>query len=192
MTDVQSTAAFPFALGCPVWSCDAWSDVVYPRRTPRRDWLAWYSRMFNTVEGNSTFYALPTLDVAQRWADETADGFEFVLKFPRDISHEGRLKGSSQLDHFIEIVSILHGRHRAGPAFLQLPPWFDSSRWNELNLFLRQLPTNFRWAVEPRHESWFLNQSAEKLFNETLASLGRNKISSFRLALEAADLIWTK
>ncbi len=55
MTDVQSTAAFPFAMGCPVWSCDTWGDVVYPRRTPRRDWLAWYSRMFNTVEGNSTY-----------------------------------------------------------------------------------------------------------------------------------------
>jgi len=176
MSDVHRTASFPFALGCPVWSCDAWSDIVYPRRTPRRDWLTWYSRMFNTVEGNSTFYALPTFEIAQRWADETADGFEFALKFPRDISHEGQLEGSAILDRFIEIVSILHDSHRAGPSFLQLPPWFDSSRLDELVQFLRRLPTNLRWAVEPRHDSWFLIESAERQFNEALASLGMDRV----------------
>ena len=176
MSDIHHTASFPFALGCPVWSCDNWSDVVYPRRTPRREWLAWYSRMFNTVEGNSTFYALPPVDVAQRWADETADGFEFALKFPREISHAGRLDSSSLLDQFIEIVSILHNSHRAGPSFLQLPPWFDASRLDELVLFLRRLPENMRWAVEPRHESWFLNESAEAQFNEALTSLGMDRV----------------
>jgi uncharacterized protein YecE (DUF72 family) len=176
MTTSHCTPNFPFALGCPVWSCDQWNDVVYPRRTPRREWLTWYSRMFNTVECNSTFYALPTLDIARRWADETADGFKFCLKFPRGISHEGRLEGSSLLDQFVEIVAILHAKHRAGPSFLQLPPWFDSSRLEELVQFLGRLPTQLHWAVEPRHESWFLNESAEQHFNEALASLGMDRV----------------
>lgn len=66
MTSNHAAPSFPIAIGCPVWSSDRWGDVVYPPRTPRKEWLGWYTRMFNTVEGNSTFYALPSLDVAKR------------------------------------------------------------------------------------------------------------------------------
>jgi uncharacterized protein YecE (DUF72 family) len=170
------TPAFPFAIGCPVWSSDAWADVVYPTRTPRKEWLSWYSRMFNTVEGNSTFYALPSIDIAKRWAQETAEGFHFALKFPREISHEGPLQPSSLLDRFLEIVFILDTAHRAGPSFLQLPPWFDSSRFDELMAFLQQLPSNLPWAVEFRHKSWFQDDPVEHRMNEALASLNIDRV----------------
>jgi len=88
MDNVNQSPKFPFAIGCPVWSSDRWGEVVYPNQTARRDWLSWYTRMFNTADGNSTFYALPTPDVAKRLASESAEGFRFALKFPRDLSHE--------------------------------------------------------------------------------------------------------
>jgi uncharacterized protein YecE (DUF72 family) len=176
MKNLTATPAFPFAIGCPVWSCDGWSDVVYPRKTPRREWLSWYSQMFSTVEGNSTFYALPSLESAQRWSEETAEGFHFALKFPRDISHEGALQPSSLLDRFLEIVSILHVKNHAGPAFLQLPPWFDRTRFDELVKFLRSLPTSMAWAVEVRHESWFQNDGAEAELNDALVSMQIDRV----------------
>lgn len=176
MSIIHQTPAFPFAIGCPVWSSDMWGDVVYPNRTPRREWLSWYTRMFNTVEGNSTFYALPSLDIAKRWADEAAEGFEFALKFPRDISHEGDLRASSLLEQFIETVTILDHGHHAGPSFLQLPPWFDSSRLNELEKFLQLLPSHLPWSVEVRHPSWFQNDSVEAHLNETLVSMKIDRV----------------
>jgi len=176
MNATDQTPAFPFAIGCPVWACDAWADIVYPRRTPRNQWLSWYSRMFNTVEGNSTFYALPNLETAKRWAKESAIGFHFALKFPRDISHEGKPKPSLLLNQFIEIISVLHDANRDGPSFLQLPPWFDDSRFDELLEFLEQLPSEFAWAVEPRHASWFDKSETETKLNEALASLGIDRV----------------
>ena len=170
------TPSFPFFIGCPVWASDMWSDVVYPARTPRREWLHWYTRMFNTVEGNSTFYALPPLETAKRWSDEAAEGFEFSLKFPRDISHEGSLRESSLLDRFVEVVSVLAKGNHAGPSFLQLPPWFDSSRFDELVHFLQRLPSQFRWAVEVRHETWFNDERVEAHFHEALVSLGIDRV----------------
>ncbi len=176
MTSSPSTPAFPFAIGCPVWACDAWGDVVYPARCPRRQWLAWYSQMFNTVEGNSTFYALPSMEVAKRWANETADGFHFALKFPRDISHGARLENSSLLDQFIAVVSLLHASHRAGPSFLQLPPWLGHERFDELVAFLERLPKGLEWAVEPRHLDWFDLGKHEQALNEAIDGLGMNRV----------------
>jgi uncharacterized protein YecE (DUF72 family) len=176
MSSSFATPAFPFAIGCPVWSSDMWGDVVYPARTPRREWLSWYTRMFNTVEGNSTFYALPSLDTAKRWADDAAEGFEFALKFPRDISHEGDLRPSSLLDRFIEIIEILARGNHAGPSFLQLPPWYDVSRFDELVRFLQRLPSQLPWSVELRHESWFKEDALEAQLHEALISLGIDRV----------------
>ncbi|MEM9410921.1 MAG: DUF72 domain-containing protein, partial [Planctomycetota bacterium] len=76
-----------YRIGCPVWSCPQWRGSVYRPKSPRTNWLREYSEVFTTVEGNSTFYGLPKLETFQRWADETADHFRFVLKFPRSITH---------------------------------------------------------------------------------------------------------
>lgn len=187
----SSTPQFPFAVGCPVWNSDGWAEIVFPARTPRRQWLQWYTRMFNTVEGNSTFYALPTLDTARRWADEAASGFHFALKFPRDLSHEGELRANYLLDQFIEIVTILNDQQHAGPSFLQLPPWFDALRLDELAKFLKQLPSHLPWAVEVRHESWFGATAASNDLNSLLSSLQIDRVNfdSRALFLKANDAV---
>ncbi len=140
--------------------------------------------MFNTVEGNSTFYALPTLDTAKRWSDEAAAGFHFALKFPRDLSHEGELRADYLLDQFIEIVTILDKQQHAGPSFLQLPPWFDASRLDELAKFLKQLPNTLPWAVEVRHESWFGGTAAAGELNSLLSSC--RSIESISIAADCS------
>ncbi len=78
-------------IGCPVWACEAWKGQVFTSNAPRQDWLRQYSQAFNTVEGNSTFYALPSLETAAKWGESVEPSFRFALKFPRSISHECRL-----------------------------------------------------------------------------------------------------
>lgn len=169
--------ALPFFLGCPVWACSQWAGEVYPAKTPRKNWLHWYSRTFNTVEGNSTFYALPAPDAVRRWVDQTPDHFRFALKFPRTISHELELEHSEAATHeFLSRIEPLHEALRLGPTFLQLGPQFGPDRFPLLANFLERLPRDFAWALELRHPNWFDSGDNEKRINELLQRLGIDKV----------------
>ncbi len=161
--------SWPIHLGCPIWSCDKWADQVYPPRTPRREWLRWYSRTFNTVEGNSTFYATPTVETTRRWAEQTEPGFKFVLKLPRVISHDQQLVGSdAELSAFLGAIEPLAEADRLGPTFLQLSPHFGPDQLKVLAHFLHLLPRDLAWAVELRHPGWFDSSDNEHRLNDLL------------------------
>ncbi len=94
-----------YFLGCPVWASARWQGNLFTRHAKRDQWLSQYSQVFNAVEGNSTFYALPSKDTAQRWVDTTKPPFRFVLKFPQTISHEHRLvNAEAETEAFLEIA----------------------------------------------------------------------------------------
>ncbi len=165
-----------YRIGCPVWSCPHWRGSVYRKSAPRSDWLKEYSRIFSTVEGNSTFYGIPAVDTFQRWADETCDGFRFALKFPRTISHEHQLLNVQvETDAFLEGLSILHESNRLGPSFLQLSPWFDPTRLDQLQRYLLRLPVQFSYAVEVRHPGFFQSPVEDEL-NAFLRELGIDRV----------------
>ncbi|TWU51046.1 hypothetical protein Poly51_43400 [Rubripirellula tenax] len=173
----RSVSDLPFFLGCPVWSCPHWVGQVYPPRTPRSDWLNWYTRTFNTVEGNSTFYALPTIETSKRWADEAADGFRFSFKFPRVISHELMLRNADrETAAFLDCLLPLADADRLGPTFLQLGPSFGADRFDVLERFLRRLPAEWLWALELRHADWFDESVHELRVDEMLRSMRIDKV----------------
>jgi uncharacterized protein YecE (DUF72 family) len=66
----------------------AWTDKsmleegqFYPRKTMTpEERLWWYSRFFDMVEVNSTFYALPAVDTAETWVARTPASFLFNVK----------------------------------------------------------------------------------------------------------------
>ena len=170
-------ATLPIFLGCPVWACGQWSGEVYPARTPRKDWLHWYARTFNTVEGNSTFYALPAPEAILRWVEQTPDNFRFALKFPRTISHELELEhAQAATREFLSRIEPLREASRLGPTFLQLGPRFGPDRLPVLARFLQHLPRDFAWAVELRHHDWFDSGDNEKQVNDLLRHLGIDKV----------------
>lgn len=173
----ESTVSLPFYLGCPVWNCGEWGGEVYPAGAKRADYLNWYSRTFNTVEGNSTFYGLPSLDTAKRWSEQVAAGFRFVLKVPRVISHDLRLRGADEdLRRFCGVLSILSGGHVIGPSFLQLPPDYGPEQFDHLRAFLKKLPREFPWAVEVRHHGWYDQGTHEARLDGLLEDLAIDKV----------------
>ena len=87
-----------YFLGCPEWSRPEWKGSLLPTRTRPADFLAGYARVFNTVEGNTTFYALPRSDVVERWKESTPSDFRFCFKFPRSISHDRKLENTNRID----------------------------------------------------------------------------------------------
>lgn len=169
--------ALTLFLGCPVWACEHWRGTLYTRRATRNDWLKQYSSVFRTVEGNSTFYALPSPDTAQRWVDSCDRAFRFALKFPRSITHDRRLVDAErETADFVEILEILDTRHRLGPSFLQLPPDFGPDRFAVLERYLRALPDHLPWAVEVRQQAWYDSGTNEQRLDDLLRELQMDKV----------------
>ena len=162
----------PYYFGCPVWVCDAWVGSVYAGKSRER-WLADYTHAFNAVEGNSTFYALPTSDTVRRWAEEAAAGFRFVFKFPRTVTHEHQLVDAQRdTEAFTSLLAILRRADRLGPSMIQLPPSFDGAKLPQLEAFLAQLPREFSYAVEVRHADYFGQGPVEQELEAMLAEYG--------------------
>lgn len=167
----------PYFLGCPVWASPAWVGKVFTPSAKRSEWLRQYSSAFNTVEGNSTFYGLPTLETVRRWIGETSAGFRFALKFPRSISHDRQLLSADyETNQFIEILALLQERDRLGPSFLQLPPQFSARQFSLLEEYLRKLPAVFPYAVEVRHADFFDAGPNEQHLDELLIELGIDRV----------------
>jgi uncharacterized protein YecE (DUF72 family) len=142
-------------LGCPIWANKAWVGTFFPEGSKQRDFLSLYSRRLNAVEGNTTFYGVPTADTVARWRDETPPGFKFCLKFPRAITHEHRLRGAeADTEAFAARVNLLG--ERAGASLLQLPPSFSGDDLPTLLGYLDHLPAlPGGCAVEVRHRDFF-------------------------------------
>ena len=164
------TDATRLRVGCPVWACEHWRGRFYTRKAKRAEFLPQYSRAFGIVEGNSTFYALPSAESVRRWAESTASGFRFSLKLPRAITHDRRLVNANvESRAFLSLLQVLAEEDRLGPSFLQLPPNFSADEYAALRDYLRKWPREFPLAVEPRHRDWFDDADRENAFDSLLA-----------------------
>jgi uncharacterized protein YecE (DUF72 family) len=153
-------------VGCQGWNYADWvtgpgERVFYPQGTRAADMLEAYSRVFETVEVDSTFYAIPPATTFDGWARRTPPRFTFSLKLPQEITHERALGAGSLalLDEFCERArSVLN--EKLGVILIQLPPQFELNRENGLALrvFLPRLPRDLRFSIEFRSPGW-LKQS---------------------------------
>jgi uncharacterized protein YecE (DUF72 family) len=141
-------------IGCPIWSFKGWVGNFYPEDTKSKEFLREYARRVTTIEGNTTFYAVPAQATIENWVAETPPTFRFCPKVPKAISHEGTLIDNiPRAEQFIEVMRGLGTR--LGPMFLQLPPRFTPQQIGELQAFLSVWPRDIRLAVEVRHLDWF-------------------------------------
>src|SRR5438876_474667 len=75
-------------LGTSGYSYPDWVGGFYPPGTRSNQMLNRYAESFPLVELNFTFYRLPTPAMLARLANQAPDGFQFVVKMPRSLSHE--------------------------------------------------------------------------------------------------------
>ena len=167
MNDVNdnSAARVRVHVGCQGWNYDDWVTpalsqraVFYPRGTRADRMLELYTRAFDTVEVDSTFYAIPADSALDGWRRRAPEGFTFALKLPREITHEHALRGERSLqllEEFCRAARRLEDRLAA--VLVQLPPQFEATRENAqvLKEFLPELPGDIRFAVEFRDPFWF-------------------------------------
>lgn len=147
-------------IGTSGWQYGNWRGSLYPENLPQKGWLRYYSKYFDTVEVNSSFYRQTRASTFKKWQEQTPRNFVFSVKGHRYITHVKLLKDvEDSVDLFFKNAGVLAGRH---VVLWQLPPRFrkDTER---LNNFVKLLPKGFRHAFEFRHETWVSEDTWEIL-----------------------------
>jgi uncharacterized protein YecE (DUF72 family) len=149
--------------------------------------LRFYAGHFDTVEVDSTYYALPNERNATLWVERTPDGFRFNIKafalltqhqadtralpqavkelIPKRVLQTARIGHPSPevLDLCFEMFgSALRPLRRAdklGCILFQFPPWFTARPANEEYIdYCGEHMGGDRLAIEFRHASWFADR----------------------------------
>lgn len=164
-------------IGCQGWNYDDWTTkadgetVFYPRGTKSNEMLETYARVFETIEVDSTFYAIPASSAVENWHRKTPADFTFSLKLPREITHEKHLQSTAYeiLEEFCERVALL--QEKLAVVLVQLPPQFEANKENAQRLrdFLARLPKEIRFAVEFRNREWLIDWTFEELKKNSVA-----------------------
>jgi uncharacterized protein YecE (DUF72 family) len=150
---------FNSLLGCSGWSHEAWKGKFYPSNLDSTSWLNYYSRIFNFVEIDSSYYVIPDRYVAKNWYTKTPPSFKFTVKFPRVITHDKMFANvKDELNYFLESIRELG--EKLFCLVIQMPPSVKISEGLELlDSFLPRLNPMFRYAVEVRDSSWFQSRA---------------------------------
>ncbi|MBO8140185.1 MAG: DUF72 domain-containing protein [Thermosipho sp. (in: Bacteria)] len=156
-----------FFIGTSGWSYNHWIKIFYPENLEKNKWLNFYSKHFNTVEVNSTFYKLPYENIVKSWYKKTPENFFFAIKGTKVITHRMKLNGVDEyLKKFIERVSLLNGKLKV--ILWQLPPSLKKDI-PLLENFIKILPINYKHAIEFRNTTWFDDELFDILEQNNIA-----------------------
>ncbi len=174
-------------IGCAKWN-KADLKGFYPRGT--KDELHYYSRQFNAIELNATFYRIFPAEQFSKWYDKTPDGFKFFPKLNQEISHWKRLSDTNAVvDHYLN--NAINLKEKLGTIFLQMHSNFAPKDFDRVQQFVESWPKEIPLAIEFRHTNWYnepavANQLYDLLETHNIANVivdtaGRRDLMHMRL-----------
>lgn len=156
--------------------------------------LRYYAGIFDVVEVDSSYYAIPSEKTASNWAERTPPDFIFHVKAYAPLTGHGAdlrsvppevrdmfsseslgknrvtlkekepLRAAFRL--FREALRPLMRTNRIGITVFQYPPYFTYESQNlDYILFCREMMEDFRVGVEFRHGSWLLAEKRKEVFS---------------------------
>ena len=144
-----------FFIGTSGFAYRSWIGKFYPVSIAHDQLLPYYARHFPAVEINSTFYHIPRITTIEKWMAQTPTDFSFSFKLPRLITHIQRLQTDAQsLTRCFEPLTPCSKKTQPVVLLIQTPASMKADA-TLLTQFLKQLPGNYRYAMEFRHDSWF-------------------------------------
>ena len=142
-------------IGTSGWAYDHWQRF-YPPDVTASGRFTYYTRVFEAVEVNTTFYGLPKAATVRQWRTTAPSGFRFSIKASRYLTHLKRLRQPRDPLRRLQRAIAPLGRSMAVILF-QLPPRFscDLERLEEFLAEFRHVFGNTPIAVEFRDASWY-------------------------------------
>lgn len=140
-------------IGCSGWNYKDWKGKFYPEDLPQKEWLEYYTGIFNTVEVNNTFYQLPKNSTLEAWKKQAPKGFNFTLKGSRYVTQMKKLhEVKSSVKAFENSADVM--KTKLSCILWQLP---GNLHRNDEKLidFCKLLKGTNKNVIEFRHESWF-------------------------------------
>jgi uncharacterized protein YecE (DUF72 family) len=174
-------------IGTSSWADPGFVKEWYPPKMAARERLPWYAQRFQTVELNSSFYAVPDRSTVHQWVAATPDDFIFDVKVHRALSRHaapldslppdlrdgvatterGRVRLSAELElalagRLVEETAPLAEAGKLGAYLVQLTPAFAPHRHElgELDRLVEALAPH-PVAVELRHRGWVRDKRIE-------------------------------
>lgn len=140
-------------IGTQGFSPRDWLGTFYPPGLTANQFLPFYARVFDTVELNTTFYAIPTTSTIRAWGMRVPADFALSAKITRTITHDKALLDvEADVRAFVARIRMLQGK--LGAVVIQFPRSFDRRFESRLRNFLPLLPRDLRFAAEFRSPSW--------------------------------------
>src|SRR3989304_2461599 len=128
-----------FWVGTSGYTYKEWKGIFYPAKLPDEEMLRAYAERLPAVEINNPFYRLPKAAVLESWAEQVPDGFRFVLKASRRITHIKRLRDVAEETAYLYQTAFSLGPHM-GVVLFQMPPNFQKDL-PRLQAFLDLIPS---------------------------------------------------
>ena len=141
-------------IGTSGFAYSHWRGKFYPEDLSTYKWFEYYTKHFDTVELNVTFYRLPQKSAFQSWYRRSPDDFVFVIKGSRYITHVRKL------NNVVRPTKEFFNRAKYLKEKLGVILWQFQGNWrinlSRLEKFLKILQRYpYRHVFEFRHESWF-------------------------------------
>jgi uncharacterized protein YecE (DUF72 family) len=155
-------------VGTSGYSFDDWVGNFYPAGQRKGDMLSFYSRFFNTVEVNSTYYRIPHPAVIEQMQKKTPPGFVFILKANKAMTHESS-PAQSVFTDFLEVCKPLIREEKFGGILAQFPWSFKNTGQNQKYLVsLRERLLPHPLFVEFRNVEWTKDEVFQVLEKERI------------------------
>ncbi len=179
-------------IGTSGYCYDEWKEVFYPKSLKPDEMLEYYSKTFDTVEINSSFYQIPSQKTVEEWNKKSQKWFRFSAKIPNLVTHKCMLDKEElkePLDLFINNMMPLLQTNKVLAFLLQLPPKFSYeehrsrlesflSHWHTLVDGLKEQYPEIKkhvphLVVELRNKDWIREESFKLLrqYNATYCTV---------------------
>ena len=142
-----------------------WAYFHVPRQHP----LVAYSKAFDFVEVNSTFYEIPPLKLVESWRRSVPPNFEFAVRCNKAITHHCKFQPTPQAYEILKTMTDICRILKADILHLQTPPTFQTTKESVehmRNFFSSADMESIRLALEIRGAKRPLNPDLVKIMQD--------------------------
>lgn len=143
-------------VGAAGWSYADWKEHFYPKELSEAQWLSFYSKWFDAVEVNVTYYTFMNEKIVGGWLQKTENNpdFNFIIKLHQSFTHSRNYK-AEEVRSFQSTVDILDKGGKLNGILIQFPYSFRKTAENVQ--LINKISTDIyspNYYLELRHKSW--------------------------------------
>mgnify|MGYP003574877510 CR=1 FL=1 len=177
-------------IGTSGWSYKHWRGTFYPLDIKIKDHFLYYTKMFNSVEINNTFYGVPSDETFLKWKKQVPENFMYVIKANRFITHLKKLHDPLEsLPSFLGKTAFLSTK--LGAVLFQLPPSLKIDL-TLLETFVAALPSQNRYVFEFRNTTWYEPEVYELLKKYNIAFCIYELAGHISPTITTADFVYLR